>query len=107
MKLRLVMDQNLLKSRLPVFMARTILPLDPVALCKAQQKDQDSKSAGSSPREAASVESLTVLTLMAFVYKQVKPMLRSGVDPGKLYFTSQDGFFLPPNATLSSVLDEP
>ena len=70
-----------MSQKLPSFMARTLIPVE--------LKDLNKENCG---------KGRTVRNLMAFVYKQVQPMLRAGIDPGKLYFTTQDGFFLPPNA---------
>ena len=73
-------------SHLPPFMAKTILPIK-------EDRLTDSNKA------------CTVHSLMAYVYKQVKPIMRAGVDPGKLYLATQDGFFLPPFAVLKEVLN--
>jgi len=48
----------------------------------------------------------SVRHLLAFVYKQVQPMLRKNTNPGKLYLSTQDGFFLPPNAKVGQVVLE-
>ena len=79
--LRLEMSPDIMKGNLPPFMAKTLLPV-----------------------HIGSGKSQTIRTLMSYVYRQVKPMLLSEVDPGKLYFTSKDGFFLPPNADLDAIL---
>ena len=75
------MSEDLLSQKVPSFMARTLIPV--------KLKDLNKENCG---------KGRTVRNLMAFVYKQVRPMLRAGIDSGKLYFTTQDGFFLPPNA---------
>ena len=75
------MSEDLLNEKMPSFMARTLIPV--------KLKDLNTENSG---------KGRTVRNLMAFVYRQVRPMLRTGIDPGKLYFTTEDGFFLPPNA---------
>lgn len=49
------------------------------------------------------VESCQVRTLLAHVYRQVKGLLVTDVVKEKLYLSSFDDFFYPPNALLSEV----
>ena len=78
MNVRLEIEPCLLKAELPSFMAKTLMPI-----C--------SKKVG---------ESGTVRSLLSFIYRQVKPMLKAGIEPARLYLTTSDGFFLPPNALI-------
>ena len=80
--MRLEIAKELLKPELPGFMAKTLIPI-----------------------RAAGLYVKTVRTLMAYLFKQVQPMLASSVLPEKLYLTTQDGFFLPPNASVTDVVD--
>ena len=81
------MSSDLLLPHLPTFMAKTLLPVEKSKL-QSKSKDKD----------------VTVRTLMSWVYTQVKPMLRGDTDPGKLYLTTKDGFFLPPNASINALI---
>jgi len=40
----------------------------------------------------------TVKDLLVVIFDQLKPMLNAKVDKSQLYLTTEDGFFLPPNA---------
>ena len=90
LRLKLELSRELLSPTLPSFMCRSLIPID-----------LDSVTGGKS--------GATIRNLMGTVYKQVKPMLKKGVDASKLYFATSDGFFLPPNGLISTTWrpDEP
>jgi len=52
------------------------------------------------------VENSSVRDLLTLIWSQFKPLLRKEVDMGKLYLTTEDDFFLPPNARVSDCLTE-
>ena len=81
LRLKLEMSPDLLQPHLPSFFAKTVMPVD---------------------LHSSSV--ITVRNLMSFVFDQLKPMLRKETDTQKLYFTTKDGFFLPPNANVAAVI---
>ena len=81
LRLKLEMSPDLLLPHLPSFFAKTVMPVD---------------------LQSSSV--ITVRNLMSFVFDQLKPMLRKETDTQKLYFTTKDGFFLPPNAKIAAVI---
>ena len=82
LRLKLEMSPDLLLPHLPSFFAKTVLPVN-------LQRDSVT----------------TVRNLMSFVFDQLKPMLRKETDTQKLYFTTKDGFFLPPNANVAAVIN--
>ena len=45
-----------------------------------------------------------VIHMLSFIYEQMKPMISSSVDTSKLYLTTGDGFFLPPNTIIDDIL---
>ena len=80
------MAKHILKPQLPAFMAKTLLPVELSALKRPQSE-------------------ATVRSLMAYVFKQVRPMLRNDIDSQKLYLATSDGYFLPPNAPLMTTVN--
>ena len=59
---------------------------------------------GSVSKEKGSNSQITVKDLMVCVFAQVKSMLRKDVDRSKLYFTTEDRYFLPPTASLEATI---
>ena len=74
----LTVAPELLAKNTPNHLAKTILP------CKVN-------------------DGFTVTNLLAFVYRQMKQWLRPDTDTGKLFLTSESGYFLPPNCLLEEL----
>ena len=76
--LKLQISKNLLKPSAAGYVSKTILPVD------------------------LSGE-ITILQLLKDIYGQFNAMLVPELDPGKIYLTTSDGYFLPPNCEVKQI----
>jgi hypothetical protein len=73
--LKLQISKELLQPSASLYLAKTILPID------------------------LSTD-MNILSLLKEIYLQFKQLLKTEVDPSKVYLTSTDGYFLPPNCSV-------
>ena len=73
--LKLQISKSLLLPSAALYLSKTILPLDLTG-------------------------DITIFQLLKDIYRQFKAMLVPELEPGKVYLTSVDGYFLPPNCVV-------
>lgn len=86
-KIRVIIDKALFKrtgAPIPEYLQRTLMPLQDSFKCDKR----------------------TITDLLALVYMQFKVYFSSEVTASTLYLTTEDDFFLPPNALVSECLSE-
>ena len=87
-RLKLHIAKSLLNPNLPPYLTKTLLPINIGTISKVK----------------GSIDKITIKDLMAYVYSQVKTMLKSNIDRSKLYFTTDDDYFLPPTASIVNTI---